>query len=125
MDDPAEVYASSVRMTVRMAKTHPQIAKILQRTGLPYLFAPQALGPRALRDLQRTKDAGRFRIDNPKVALACAGGATLGVPSLTTSNPEPKAIDAAADELVTNLLRLFGLPDREAREPAHRPQLKP
>ena len=29
MDDPAEVYVSSVRMTVRMAKTHPQIAKIL------------------------------------------------------------------------------------------------
>jgi AcrR family transcriptional regulator len=121
MDDPAEVFASATRMTVRMVNTHPQIAKILQRTGLRYLFAAHGLGPRALRDLQRAKDAGRFRIDDPKVALACAGGATLGVLSLTDSNPEPKMIDAAADELVTNLLRMFGLPDEEAREIAHRP----
>jgi AcrR family transcriptional regulator len=125
MEDPAEVYASSVRMTVRMAKTHPQIAKILQRTGLSYLFAPQALGHRVQRDLQRAKDAGRFRIDDPRVALACAGGATLGVLSLITSNPKPKAIDAAAGELVTTLLRLFGLPDGEAREIGQRPLPKP
>jgi AcrR family transcriptional regulator len=125
MDDPAEVFASATRMTVRMVKTHPQIAKILQRTGLGYLFAPHGLGPRALRDLQRARDAGRFRIDDPKVALACAGGATLGVLSLTMNNAKPKAIDAAADELVTNLLRMFGLPDAEAREIARRPLPKP
>jgi AcrR family transcriptional regulator len=126
MDDPAEVFASATRMTVRMVKTHPQIAKILQRTGLQYLTAPHGLGPRALRDLQRAKDAGRFRIDDPKVAQVCAGGATLGVLSLlTTSNPRSKAIDTAADELVTNLLRMFGLPDEEAREIAHRPLPRP
>jgi AcrR family transcriptional regulator len=121
MDDPAEVFASATRMTVRMVKTHPQIAQILQRIGLRYLFTPNGLGPRALRDLRRAKDAGRFRIDDPKVALACAGGATLGVLSLLTTNSRPKAIDAAADELVTYQLRMFGLPDEEAREIAHRP----
>ena len=84
-------------------------------------MAPHGLGPRALRDLRRAKDAGRFRIDDPKVALACAGGATLGVLSLLTTHSRPKAIDTAADELVTNLLRMFGLPDEEAREIAHRP----
>ena len=125
MDDPAEVFASATRMTVRTVKTHPQIAKILQRTGLQYLTAPHGLGPRALRDLQRAKDAGRFRIDDPKVAQVCAGGATLGVLSLLVNNPKPKAIDTAADELVTNLLRMFGLPDEEAREIAHRPLPKP
>lgn len=122
MDDPAEVFASATRMTVRMVKTHPQIARILQRAGLRYLNVPHGLGPRALRDLQRGKDAGRFRIDDPKVALACAGGATLGVLSLLTTNrPSPKAIDAAADVLVTYQLRMFGLPDEEAREIAARP----
>jgi AcrR family transcriptional regulator len=126
MDDPAEVFASATRMTVRMVMTHPQIAKILQRTGLRHLFARHGLGPRALRDLQRAKDAGRFRIDDPKVALACAGGATLGVLSLLTmGNPRPKAIDAAADQLVTYQLRMFGLPDEEAREIAYRPLPKP
>jgi AcrR family transcriptional regulator len=126
MDDPAEVYASSVRMTVRMAKTHPQIAKILQRTGLKYLNAPNGLAPRALRDLQRAKNAGRFQIGDPNLALACSGGAVLGVLALLiTTNPKPKAIDAAADELAVYLLRMFGLPDDEAREIASRPLPKP
>ena len=42
MEDPAEVFASSVRMTVRMTKTHPQVTKIFQRTGLRYLDASMA-----------------------------------------------------------------------------------
>jgi AcrR family transcriptional regulator len=125
MDDPAEIFASSVRMTVRMAKTHPQIAKIIQRTGMRYLNAPDGLAPRALRDLQRARDAGRFVIGDPAVALACTGGAVLGVLALTTGNPKPKAIDAAAEELAANLLRMFGLPDAEAREIARRPLPKP
>jgi AcrR family transcriptional regulator len=125
MDDPAEVFASSVRMTVWMAKTHPQIAKIIQRTGLRYLNAPDGLAPRALRDLQRASETGRFLIGDPTVALASAGGAVLGVLALATGNPDPEAIDAAADELAVNLLRMFGLPDDEAREIARRPLPKP
>jgi AcrR family transcriptional regulator len=125
MDDPAEVYASSVRMTVRMATTHPQIAKIIQRAGLRYLNAPDGLAPRALRDLKRARDAGRFQIGDPAVGLACSGGAVLGVLALSTTNPNPKAIAAAADELAVNLLRMFGLPDDEAREIARRPLPKP
>jgi AcrR family transcriptional regulator len=125
MDDPAEVFASATRMTVRMVKTHPQIAQILERTGLRYLNAPHGLGPRALRDLQRAKDAGRFQIDDPKLAQACSSGATLGVLSLITAHAEPKTIDAAADQLATYLLRMFGLPDEEAHGIAHRPLPKP
>ena len=125
MDDPAEVYASSVRMTVRMATTHPQIAKIIQRTGLRYLNAPDGLAPRALRDLKRARDAGRFQIGDLAVALACSGGAVLGVLALSTTDAKPKAIAAAADELAINLLRMFGLPDDEAREIARRPLPKP
>ena len=121
IDDPAEVYASSVRMTVRMAKTHPQIARIMQRTGLKYLNTPTGLAPRGLRDLERAQRAGRIQIGDPKVALASSGGAVLGVLALTTTIPRPKAINAAADELAANLLRMFGLPDDEAREIASRP----
>ena len=125
MDDPAEVFASSVRMTVRMAKTHPQIAKILQRTGLRYLSAPDGLVPRALRDLQRGRDTGRLLIGDPTVALGCAGGAVLGVLAVITGNPDPKAIDAAAEQVAVNLLRMFGLPADEAREIARRPLPNP
>ena len=121
IDDPAEVYASSVRMTVRMAKTHPQIAKIMIRTGLRLLNTPGGLAPRGLRDLERAQRAGRIQIGDPKVALASSGGAVLGVLALTATMPRPKAIAAAADELAANLLRMFGLPDAEAREIASRP----
>ena len=125
MDDPAEVFASATRMTVRMVKTHPQIAKILQRTGLRYINPQDGLARRAQRDLQRAKEAGRFRIEDVRVAQLCASGATLGVLSLITSNPRPKAVDAAAEQLAVYLLRMFGLPDDEAHEIARRPLPNP
>ena len=96
-------------------KTHPQLAKIILRTGLPYLTTEQGLTPRALRDIQNAKDTGRFAIDDPHVALACTGGALLGVLQLTSTQAKPSAIDRAADELAVNLLRMFGVPHDEAR----------
>jgi len=115
IDDPAQVFATAVRITARMPRTHPQLAKIMLRTGLPYLTAEQALTPRALRDLQEAKRAGRFAIDDPQVALACTGGALLGVLQLASTQARPSHVDRAADELAVNLLRMFGVPDDEAR----------
>ena len=115
IDDPAQVFATAVRITARLPKTHPQLAKIVLRTGLPYLTSEQGLTPRALRDLQQAKRAGRFAIDDSHVALACTGGALLGVLQLTSTQGKPPAIDRAADELAVNLLRMFGVPHDEAR----------
>jgi AcrR family transcriptional regulator len=114
IDDPAQVFATAVRITARLPKTHPQLAKIMLRTGLPYLTTEQGLTPRALRDLEKAKRAGRFAIDDPHVALACTGGALLGVLQLTSTPGKPPAIDRAADELAVNLLRMFGVPHDEA-----------
>lgn len=120
MEDPAEVFAASVRLTARLPKTHPQVAKIMHRVGLRYVEAPNGLAPRALRDLGVAKAAGRFQIDDPTVALACTAGAVLGVVHLGTMNTKPAAIDRASNELAVNLLRMFGLPTEEAREIATR-----
>ena len=120
MEDPAEVFAASVRLTARLPKTHPQVAKIMHRVGLRYMEAPNGLAPRALRDLTAARSAGRFQIDDPAVALACTAGAMLGVVHLGTINSKPSAIDRASDELAVNLLRMFGLPPDEAREIATR-----
>ena len=120
MADPAEVFAASVRLTARLPKTHPQVAKIMHRVGLRYMEAPNGLAPRALRDLSAARGAGRFQIDDPAVALACTAGAVLGVVHLGTINSKPSAIDRASDELAVNLLRMFGLPPDEAREIATR-----
>ncbi len=125
IEDPAEVFSASVRITARFAKTHPQVAQIIDRTGPRYLTAPTGLAPRALRDLQRAKDAGRLWFDDPDVAIACTGGALLGVLHLGLAQNKASAIDRAADGLAMNLLRMFGLPADQAREIAARPLPRP
>jgi VIT1/CCC1 family predicted Fe2+/Mn2+ transporter len=88
---------------------------------LQYITSPSGLAPRAGRDLRRAKEAGRLSFDDPDVAIACAGGAMLGVLHLIlTTQPDPSAIDGAADALAVNLLRMFGLSAGEAREVAAR-----
>ena len=120
LDDPAEVFAASVRMTVRLHKTHPQIAKIMANTGPAYLTSPSGLAPRALRDINKAKEAGRFDVSDPVIALACTGGSVLAVLHVLDERTKSQ-IDRAADEVATNLLRMFGVPSEQAREIAARP----
>jgi AcrR family transcriptional regulator len=123
--DPAEVFAAAVRMTARLPKTQPQIAKIFERIGFDLVAAPRGLAPRARRDLKRAQAAGRFTIDDLDVALACASGAMLGVLHMASTNDKPAAIDRAADKLAANLLRMFGVPADEARRIASRKLPRP
>ena len=117
IEDPAEVFAVSVRITARFPTTHPELAQILARSGPRYLTAPSGLAPRALRDLERARDAGRFRFDDPAVALACTGGALLAVLHLALERRmSASAVDHAADGLAVNLLRMFGLEEKDARD---------
>ena len=121
IEDPAEVFAVSVRITARFPRTHPELAQILARSGPRYLTAPSGLAPRALRDLERARDAGRFRFDDPAVALACTGGALLAVLHLSLERRmSASAVDQAADGLAVNLLRMFGLAEEDARDVAGR-----
>ena len=124
IEDPAEVFAASVRLTVRLHKTHPQIARIMTNAAPAYLNAPSGLAPRALRDLTRAKAAGRFDISEPVVALACTGGALLGMLHVLDERSAP-SVDRAADEVAVNLLRMFGMSGAEAREIVARPLPKP
>lgn len=121
LHDPAEVFAASVRITARFPKTHPELAKIIDRTGPRYLTSSSGLAPRALRDLQRAGDAGRLSFDDPELAIACTGGALLGVLHLGLAVEDPAVIDRVADGLAVNLLRMFGLSQHDAREVAGRP----
>ena len=122
IDDPAEVFTMSIRITARFPRSHPEMAQILSRSGARYLTAPDGLAPRALRDLQRAREAGRFRFDDPAVALACTGGALLAVLHLALERRMAgDAMDRAADGLAVNVLRMFGLPEAEARDVAGRP----
>jgi len=114
------VFAASVRLTVRLHKTHPQIARIMANTGPAYLDSESGLAPRALRDITNASAAGRFDIADPVVALACAGGSVLGVLHVLDRMPRTQ-VESVADEVAINLLRMFGLAGEEARAIASRP----
>ncbi|MFE1442730.1 TetR/AcrR family transcriptional regulator [Streptomyces sp. NPDC058739] len=120
LQDPAEIFAASVRLTGRLQRTHTQIARILVRTGMPYLTSGSGLAPRAMRDLQAAADDGRLDIDDPHTAVAMVGGALLGVLHLLETRPDLDA-EHVSDQLATRLLRMFGMTRAEAQEIASRP----
>jgi AcrR family transcriptional regulator len=120
IDDPAETFATSFRMTGRLFRRRPRESGILLTNGMALLSSERGLAPRALRDIKAAADAGRFHIDDPELALAMAGGALLGLGKLLRDDPHRD--DARASDAVTeNLLRLFGLSADEAEAVCRRP----
>jgi AcrR family transcriptional regulator len=120
IDDPAETFATSFRLTGRLFRQRPQESEILLANGLALLSSERGLAPRALRDIKAGVEAGRFHIDDPELALAVAGGALLGLGKLLRDDPDRD--DArAADAVTENVLRLLGLSVDEARAVCQRP----
>ncbi|HET7073201.1 MAG TPA: helix-turn-helix domain-containing protein [Mycobacterium sp.] len=120
LDDPAETFATSFRLTGRLFRRRPEESEVLLANGPALLASDRGLAPRALRDIKAAADAGRFSVDDPELALAMAGGALLGLGKLLRDNPDRD--DArAADTVTENVLRLFGLSAEEARVICQRP----
>jgi AcrR family transcriptional regulator len=120
IEDPAETFATSFRLTGRLFRRRPQESEILLANGSTLLSSDRGLAPRALRDIKAAADAGRFQVEDPELALATAGGALLGLGALLRENRDRD--DAhAADTVTENLLRLFGLDADEARTICRRP----
>jgi AcrR family transcriptional regulator len=120
IDDPAETFATSFRLTGRLFRHRPQESEILLANGPALLSSDRGLAPRALRDIKAGADGGRFKVDDPELALAMAAGALLGLGKLLRDNPDRD--DArAADTVTENVLRLFGLSAEEAHEVCQRP----
>jgi AcrR family transcriptional regulator len=120
IDDPAETFACSFRLTGRLFRRRPQESRILLANGMALLSSDLGLAPRALRDIEAAVSAGRFTVDDPELALSVAGGALLGLGNLLRSQPD-RDDAAAADTVTEDVLRLFGLPADEAREICRRP----
>jgi len=120
IDDPAETFACSFRLTGRLFRRRPQESQILLVTGMNLMSSERGLGPRALRDIEMAAAAGRFTVDDPTLALAVAGGALLGLGKLLQDEPE-RDDAAAADRVTEDLLRLWGMSADEARDICRRP----
>jgi AcrR family transcriptional regulator len=120
IEDPAETFAASFRLTGRLFRQRPQESEILLANGSALLTSGRGLAPRALRDIKAAADAGRFLIDDPELALAMAGGALLGLGALLRKDRDRD--DAhAADTVTENVLGLFGLGAEEAHAVCQRP----
>jgi AcrR family transcriptional regulator len=120
LDDPAEIFASSFRLTGRFFRRRPRESTILLANWQAALVSERGLAPRALRDNNAAAAAGRFDVDDPERALATAGGVLMGLGMLLTVNPDRDAAQTT-DAVAEDLLRLFGMSARDAHKICTRP----
>lgn len=120
LEDPAEIFASSFRLTGRFFRHRPQESAVLLANWQAVLASERGLAPRALRDINAAVAAGRFTVDDPDRALATAGGMLMGLGMLLTARPDRDA-EQTTDAVAEDLLRLFGMSAREAAKICARP----
>jgi len=120
LSDPAEVFAVSLRVSGRLAWTHPEIAGFITGVGLELLDAPRGLAPRALRDIRAGQAAGRFTVPHAEIALSAVAGGLLGLLRLHERHPERVDADVV-DDLAEAILRMLGLRATDARRLARLP----
>lgn len=120
MEDPAEIFAASFRMTGRFFRRRPQESAILLNNWQAALTSERGLAPRALRDIKAAAAAGRFGIDDPARAVATAGGILMGLGILLSGDPGRDDAQTT-DRIAEDLLRLFGMSARDAHKICTRP----
>ncbi len=120
IEDPAETFACSFRLTGRLFRRRPQESRILLANALTLMSSDRGLAPRALRDITAAAAAGRFEVDDARLALSVAGGALMGLGKLLQDEPD-RDDAAAADKVTEDVLRLFGLSADEAHDICTRP----
>lgn len=119
IDDAAEVFATSFRISGRLGWTHPDLARFITGAGLELLDIPRGLAPRALRDIKIGQAAGRFTFPYAEIALSAVAGGLLGLLRVRQQHPE-QIDETAVDETAEAMLRMFGVPAREAKRIASR-----
>jgi AcrR family transcriptional regulator len=120
LDDPAEVFACRFRLTGRLHRRRPQLSKVLLHNALALARSDRGLAPRARRDLEAATRAGRFNVADPELALTVVAGATLCLGQLLHDQPE-RDDATATDQVAEDLLRMLGLPAKEAQRICARP----
>ena len=114
IEDPAEVFAASFRLTGRLHRREPELSKVLLTNALQLLSAPNGLAPRARRDIEAGAAAGRFDITDLDVAVTMAAGALIALGQLLHDQPD-RDVDETTDRVTEDLLRMLGLSRRQAQ----------
>jgi AcrR family transcriptional regulator len=114
LEDPAEVFAASFRLTGRLHRREPELSRVLLANALRLMSAPNGLAPRARRDIETAARAGRFQIDDLDVAVTMAAGAVMALGQLLHDQPD-RDVEATTDRIAESLLRMFGMRPADAR----------
>lgn len=120
MEDAAEIFAASFRLTGRFFRSRPQESRILLSNWPVLVTSDRGLAPRALRDIKAAAVAGRLKVDDPDLALAVAAGVLFGLGTLLARDPgrdDGTTVDAVTEDLLT----MFGMPAGEAHTVCSRP----
>jgi AcrR family transcriptional regulator len=120
IDDPAAIFCVGMRLTGRLQRLYPQLARVLLNTGMGRILAAEGITIRALADLTAGIEAGRFDVSDPQLALALASAAQLGLLQYLDADPTADAAKLA-DEVAFRTLVSFGLGRAEARRLVARP----
>ena len=114
IEDPAEVFACSFRLTGRLHRREPELSRVLLNNVLRLLSADNGLAPRARRDITAAVDAGRFDVEDLDVAVTMAAGALIALGQLLHDQPE-RDVEETTDRVTEELLRMFGVRPAAAR----------
>jgi AcrR family transcriptional regulator len=120
IQDPAQVFASSFRLTGRLNRREPQLSRVFLSNVLRLLSADSGLAPRARRDIKAAVDAGRFDVEDLDVAITMTAGALIALGQLLHDQPD-RDVEETTDRVTEDLLRMFGLPRRQAQRIASLP----
>ena len=114
IDDPAQVFACSFRLTGRLHRREPELSRVLLNNVLRLLSADNGLAPRARRDIAAGVAAGRFDVEDLDVAVTMAAGALIALGQLLLDQPE-RDVEETTDRVTEELLRMLGVPRRQAQ----------
>src|SRR5262245_39258828 len=119
IDDPAEVLAASVRHVVARAAADEAWGWFLVRTALARgRGLRRGLGKRLARDIAIGVRRRRFRMEDPLATTMAAGGTIL---AMIAARLQGEIAADAPERAATVVLKLLGLPPKEASQIAHRP----
>ena len=114
IEDPAEVFACSFRLTGRLQRAEPELSRVFLNNVLRLLSADNGLAPRARRDIAAGVAAGRFDVEDLDVAVTMAAGALIALGQLLLDQPE-RDVEETTDRVTEELLRMLGVPRRQAQ----------
>jgi len=119
IDDPAEVLAVSTRHAVMRAASDETWGWFLVRSALARADGlRRGLGPRLARDIRAGVEKRRFEVEDPFGVMLAAGGAIL---AFIAARLHGDVGEDAPERAATVVLKLLGLPAKEATQIANRP----